>query len=79
MTNIGIFSAKAQLSSLIERAEAGEEITITRHGRPVARLVGVAASDPERVSSILEKMRQLRKGATLGGLDWKTLRDEGRP
>jgi antitoxin (DNA-binding transcriptional repressor) of toxin-antitoxin stability system len=31
--------AKTQLSKLVERAEAGEEIVITRHGQPAARLV----------------------------------------
>lgn len=32
--------AKAHLSGLITEAEAGAEITVTRHGRPVARIVG---------------------------------------
>lgn len=31
--------AKTQLSQLVQRAEAGEEIVITRHGKPAARLV----------------------------------------
>lgn len=35
--------AKTQLSQLVERAEAGEEIVIARRGKPVARLVPVAA------------------------------------
>lgn len=34
--------AKTQLSKLVERAEAGEEVVITRHGTPAARLVAVA-------------------------------------
>ena len=34
--------AKTKLSQLVERAEAGEEIIIARHGTPVARLVPVA-------------------------------------
>ncbi len=34
--------AKAKLSQLVERAEAGEDIVIARNGRPVARLVPVA-------------------------------------
>jgi prevent-host-death family protein len=34
--------AKARLSQLVERAEAGEDIVIARHGKPVARLVPVA-------------------------------------
>ena len=41
-TMVGMHAAKTTLSKLIERAEAGEEILITRNGEPVARLVPVA-------------------------------------
>jgi len=47
MTNILVMNktitlaeAKTHLSALITEAEAGAEITVTRHGRPVARIVG---------------------------------------
>ncbi len=36
---VNIYAAKTQLSRLIDRVNAGEEVVITRHGRPVARLV----------------------------------------
>lgn len=36
--------AKAQLDSLIERSTAGEDVVITRDGRPVARMVAVDGS-----------------------------------
>jgi prevent-host-death family protein len=36
---VNVYAAKTQLSRLIDRANAGEEVVITRHGRPVARLV----------------------------------------
>jgi len=36
---IGAFAAKNSLGTLLDRVEQGEEIIITRHGRPVARLV----------------------------------------
>ena len=39
MTEIGAFEAKNSLGSLLDRVERGEEIVITRHGKPVARLV----------------------------------------
>jgi prevent-host-death family protein len=43
--------AKANLSSLVAAAERGEETVITRHGKPVARLVPEpAASEPKRVN-----------------------------
>lgn len=41
MESIGIYEAKSRLSELVEKAEAGEEVTITRRGRPVAKLVRV--------------------------------------
>lgn len=38
MESINVYEAKTHLSRLLDRAEAGEEILITRYGRPVARL-----------------------------------------
>ncbi len=37
--------AKTKLSQLVERAQAGEDITITRNGKPVARLVPVGPAN----------------------------------
>lgn len=48
-TSVGLFEAKTHLSDLVARAEAGEVITITKHGRPVARLV-----PPQRRSTAAE-------------------------
>jgi prevent-host-death family protein len=42
MAQVGMHEAKTNLSQLVERAEAGEEIVIARNGTPVARLVPVA-------------------------------------
>jgi prevent-host-death family protein len=41
MLDVTLADAKAQLSELIERAERGESVQITRDGKPVARIVGV--------------------------------------
>jgi prevent-host-death family protein len=41
MSSVNIYDAKTQLSKLIARVEAGEQITISRNGRPAARLVPV--------------------------------------
>ena len=49
METINVFDAKAQFSKLIARAEGGEEIIITRHGRSVARLVPMSQVQPDRV------------------------------
>ena len=46
MGEIGLRQAKAQLSELIDRVGRGETVTLTRHGRPVARVVPVAERRP---------------------------------
>jgi prevent-host-death family protein len=57
MESVGIFEAKTHLSALVDRVELGEEIVITRHGKPVARLMPVA--DDERADR-LKAIRELK-------------------
>ena len=78
MPQIGASEAKTHLSELLDRVGAGEELVIVRHGRPVARLVPVADARRERVAGAIRQLRALRRGATLGGIDWHELRDAGR-
>ena len=49
MVVVNVSQAKTQLSRLLARVEAGEEVTITRRGKPVARLVRLQA--PEGAAS----------------------------
>ena len=49
MTLVNVHQAKTQLSRLLARVQAGEEIVIARAGRPVARLVPVEAPVGKRV------------------------------
>jgi prevent-host-death family protein len=76
MITVGTFEAKTHLSALLDKVEAGEEVVITRHGKPVARLVGAQASD--RARQAVETLKRLSKTTTLGGISWKELRDAGR-
>jgi prevent-host-death family protein len=46
MTTYSVAHAKASLPRLIDRAMAGEEVVITRHGKPVAELRPVASKAP---------------------------------
>ena len=78
MDTVGAFDAKTNFSALLERVERGEQIVITRRGKPVARLMPIATARKVKVSDAMAKLRELRKGATLGGLPWKELRDAGR-
>ena len=48
MKQVNIHQAKTELSKLVERAEAGEDIVIARGKTPVARLVPIAAERPAR-------------------------------
>lgn len=42
MTSVNLADAKAQLSDLVTRAEAGETVIIMRRGRPVAQITSIA-------------------------------------
>lgn len=77
MKTIGAFEAKTHFSALLEEIERGQEVTITKHGRPVARLVPIAAGKTMSVDDAIEGLRQLRARLNLKD-DWKTLRDVGR-
>lgn len=46
---VNVHAAKTNLSRLLERAEAGEEIVIARAGRPVAKLVPYVVERPKRI------------------------------
>ncbi|MBY0611797.1 MAG: type II toxin-antitoxin system Phd/YefM family antitoxin [Beijerinckiaceae bacterium] len=78
MITVGAFEAKTHLSSLLDKVASGEEVVITRHGKPVARLVAAASADRTRSIAAMGKLLQMREGRSLGGLSWKELRDAGR-
>jgi prevent-host-death family protein len=78
MKTVGTFEAKTHLSALLERVERGEEITITRHGRAVARLVPAGAVSSERLASTVARLKAFRRGRRLGDLAAKDLIEEGR-
>lgn len=80
-----IAQAKNQLSSLIHAAEQGEEVVLTRHGKPVARLVAEQPvanmpTDAQRealaLAQLMAARQQLRGKVQLS--DLQALRDEGR-
>jgi prevent-host-death family protein len=86
MSTVGAFEAKNRLGALLDLVERGEEVTITRHGKPVAKLVAPATSetqqqkpfDKEAAKAAVEAIREMRKGVTLGGISIRELIDEGR-
>lgn len=79
---IGAFEAKNRLSALLEKVEKGEEVVITRRGKPVAKLVPVTKGrDIEAARAAGADLRALAKELKLGPFDWdewKRYRDEGK-
>lgn len=63
MTTVTLVEAKAHLSELLDKVEAGEDVVITRHGRPVAQLSAVMRpKQPLRsLAEFRAKMPRLRK------------------
>lgn len=55
MDTVSLAEAKAHLSEILNRVEAGEEVIITRHGQPIARLAGL-----EKPKLPLKPLRQFR-------------------
>lgn len=77
--SVGAYEAKTHLAALLEKVEAGEEITITRHGTPVAKLVPVKrkATADERAAAV-KRIQKLGRGLSLGSSTIKDLIQEGR-
>jgi len=62
METVGSYKAKIHLPRLLERVERGESITITRHGKPVTRLVpAIPVADQPEVAERLEAMRAFQE------------------
>lgn len=78
MIKVGAYEAKTQFSALLEKVEAGEDVVITRHGKPVARLVKAQTASREEIDAAIARILERREGVTTGGIGWKALRDEGR-
>ena len=58
--SVGAFEAKTHFSQLLERVARGEEITITKHDLPVARLVPAGRASREQVAAVFRQMDALR-------------------
>jgi prevent-host-death family protein len=79
MQSVGSYEAKTHLPALLDRVAQGEEITITRHGVPVAKLVPPSGSRKPDVRETIQAMLEFRKGHRLDGLSIREMIEEGRP
>ncbi len=82
MIEVGAFEAKNKLGSLLDRVERGEEVRITRHGKPFARLVpDIPSHDIDQALKALDEISAMARKAKRGPFvweEWKAYRDEGR-
>jgi prevent-host-death family protein len=80
MRDIQASEAKAHLAELLDEVERGETLIITRHGRPIARLVPEVDRRQEEIDRALESIRELRKriGGKVTYEELRSARDEGR-
>ncbi len=83
MPEFGAFEAKNKFGHLLDLVEHGEEVTITRHGKEVARLVPVRHTVSRgEARAAVQRIRARAEACRLGPFDWsewKAYRDEGRP
>jgi len=61
MTTVTAFEAKTRFGELLERVGRGEEVVITRHNKPVARLVPEGAQRVDDVRRAVEGLRELQQ------------------
>ena len=81
MRQLAAFQVRMELGRLLDRVKAGEEIVITRWGKIVAKLVPSDGHtiDRERVWAAARRIREMRKGVTLGGLKVTDLIRDAQP
>lgn len=77
--DINLADAKAQLSELVARAEAGETIAIHRRGKPVARLVGAPIPRrPVDMASLAAVTARIRPQVETAAAAVRAMRDSDR-
>ena len=60
MKSMGIAELKAQLSETLARVKGGEEVTVTEHGRPIARIIPLRGATPAAATQDLVRSGLLR-------------------
>jgi prevent-host-death family protein len=62
----------------LDEVANGEEITITKRGAPIAKLVPPDARDRQKIREAIDALREFRKGHRLDGITIRELIEEGR-
>lgn len=69
-SEVPVKEAKAKLTELLRRVEAGERITLTRHGKPIADLVPHGQGEEERPMSVMERYEAWHKANPSEKIGW---------
>ncbi len=78
MERIGIYEARARLSELVGRVEAGEEVILTRRGKPVVRMVAAKARREGSGAATVARIKALSKRLNIRVSNLRELIEEGR-
>jgi len=85
MAKVTAFEAKTRFGELLERVSKGEEVVITRHDKPVARLIPEGVQRLDEVRRSVQGLRDLqqrirrRSKARLSDAEVRSAIEEGRP
>jgi prevent-host-death family protein len=77
MKELTATEAEVRFGAVLDAVEAGEEVIVTRNGRRVARISPLPAPKLTREEAV-RRLKTFAEGRTLGNIDWRDLRDEGR-
>lgn len=81
MERIGVYDARAKFSELIERAAGGEEVVITRRGKPIVKLVaarqGLEAMARRRAAAV-RRIERMREELDIRGVNIRKLIESAR-
>ncbi len=79
MSKVALTYAKSHFSELAERSAKGEEIIVTRHDKPLVKLVPAIRPSQEHIERLFAEMDEIRSGTRLGkDLSIAKLKNMGR-
>jgi len=78
MKTVGAYEAKTHLPQLLEQVAQGEQITITKHGVPVALITAAREAPKVPLSETIAELMTFNRGRKLGELSIRQMIEEGR-
>ena len=78
MSVIGAFDARTHLPQLLRRVQEGERFVITKHNRPVAKLIPFEQRDTVRIRAAIDRLAAFQTTNSLRGPSVRQLIEEGR-